>query len=105
MVHKMHWTPNEGYAQTVVNHTLDINVIHADNPMKQVTKHEEKLAQEAVDRFHEWDALGKNTKYLEDGKTIQIRIWDALRVQFTIDDNGSKEIVDVFKKPNHTSHR
>lgn len=45
---------------------------------------QEKLAQNAVDRFSLGDKLGKNTKLLEDGETYQIRIGDALRVQFKV---------------------
>lgn len=66
---------------------------------------ETKLAQEAVDRFSAGDKLGKNTKLLEDGETYQIRIGDALRVQFRVQDDGEKEILEIFNKPNHYSHR
>ena len=68
---------------------------------KNISNHDKKLALEAVNRFSLWDKLGKNTKYLEDWKTLQIRIGDVLRVQFTED----KEIVDVFYKKWHESHR
>lgn len=72
---------------------------------RDLSSKEKKLAENAVDRFNEWDGLGKNTKYLDDWKTLQIRIGDALRVQFKVTDDGEKEIVDIFKKDNHKSHR
>jgi len=98
-------TVDDECARTANSHTHEADVILANNNMDKPSKHEEKIAKEAVDRFREWDAMGKNTKYMEGSKTIQIRLGDALRVQFTINENGEKEITDVFKKWNHQSHR
>lgn len=69
--------------------------------MKQLTNKELRDAQNAVDNFNQWDLLGHNTKLLSDGETYQKRLSDTLRVQFTINEDGVKEIVDVFHKMNH----
>lgn len=69
--------------------------------MKQPTNKELRDAQDAVDNFNQWDLLGHNTKLLQDGETYQKRLSDTLRVQFTINEDGVKEIVDVFHKENH----
>ena len=73
--------------------------------MNKPTKHQIKIANEAVDRFNVNDNLWHNTKLMEDNKTYQIRIWDALRVQFQIQEDWEKEIKDIFLKTNHKSHR
>ena len=72
--------------------------------MKKVTDTDRRNAEQRVEQFTEWSALGHNTKYMEDWKTIQMRIGDTLRVQFTVEE-GEKEITDIFHKTNHTSHR
>jgi len=72
---------------------------------RNLSRQDRKKAEEAVNSFQEWDKLGQNTKYLDDGETLQIRIWDALRVQFRFQEDGEKEIVDILKKWNHKSWR
>ena len=73
--------------------------------MKELTNKEIRDAEDAVDKFNENDLLGKNTKIMEDWETYQKRLSDTLRVQFTIDEEGNKEIVEIFHKTNHNSHR
>jgi len=72
---------------------------------RNISNQDRKKAEEAVDSFQKWNLLGKNTKYLEDGETLQIRIGDTLRVQFIFQENWEKEIVDCFYKEWHKSHR
>lgn len=72
---------------------------------RNLTNKEKSLAQDAVDNFNQWSLLGKNTKIMEDWKTYQIRIGDCLRVQFKLQEDWEKEIVDIFKKKWHESHR
>jgi len=72
---------------------------------RNLTNKEKSIAQDAVDKFNQWSLLGKNTKIMEDWKTYQIRIGDCLRVQFKLQEDWEKEIVDIFKKKWHESHR
>lgn len=72
---------------------------------RNISNQDRKKAEDAVDSFQKWNLLWKNTKYLEDGETLQIRIGDALRVQFKVQEDGEKEIVDCFYKDWHKSHR
>ena len=72
---------------------------------RDLTPHDTRLAQEAVERFNSWNLLGKNTKLTETEWVYQIRIWDTLRVQFKVQEDGEKEIIDVFRKWNHDTHR
>jgi len=69
--------------------------------MKEPTNKEIRDAQDAVDNFNQQDLLWRNTKILSDGETFQKRLSDTLRVQFTVDESGSKEILDIFHKENH----
>lgn len=68
-------------------------------------KCDEKLCQKAFDSFQPGDMLWHNTKLLEDGETIQIRVRDDLRVCLKVNEDWEKELVAMFKKENHKSHR
>lgn len=72
---------------------------------RNISNQDRKKAEDAVNGFQKWNLLWKNTKYLEDGETLQIRIGDALRVRFRFQENWEKEIVDCFYKDWHKSHR
>lgn len=67
----------------------------------KISNNDRRLAEDAVSKFSPWDKLWKNVKLTEDGSTYQIRIWATLRVWFT----ATKEILAVFHKWNHKSHR
>lgn len=73
--------------------------------MKKLTNKELRDAEEAVENFSLWDKLGHNTKLLENWEIYQKRLSDTLRVQFVVNEDWSKEIIDVFHKDNHKSHR
>lgn len=68
--------------------------------MEKPSKHEEKRAREYVKNWNNNNLLGKNTKLTEEWY-IQARLWDKLRVVFT----STKEVIRIFRKENHKSHR
>ncbi len=77
------------------------NLLHNSHNMKKPSHHEMRQAEKFVQDFRTGDFLGHNTKLLEDGQTYQARLGNKLRVQFT----AAKEIIAIFRKPNHQTHR
>lgn len=68
--------------------------------MEKPSNNDIRKAKKFVKWRNNWNKLWKNTKLTEYGN-IQARLGATLRVVFT----KSKEIVDIFNKGNHKSHR